>query len=467
MKKFFLAFLFFTFIFGDTLILDYQKACSLAVENCLLRKISEEKVREKYFTRLNSLANFFPSLNLSFAYSHLSEIPYFLSGKPIFGKYPFPVYDIFGNLIGFTESIPVITGYQTESIPFGKKDNYLFRIGLSQPIFTFFKILRGYKIAQLNELIEKENYWLTLNNLKKQVINLFYQTLLLKKQQELLLASYEQLKKHHLACSTLYRSGLLTKLELLKTQLALEGLAINLKQVAQSESILLFNLRLFLGLKDKEEIVLVDPLVEKWEKAELVLKKEEENLDTLLAIAQKERRELKSLVLTKEIIKNTIHIQKSSFLPNIVSSYNYDYKKPYSFFDDKWKGSGTFTIALNLPLSLGGGEYTKLKSLEHQLKEVDFYYQWSKKMIANEVKQVYFKYLTTFDNFNYTFNQVKVAKEALKEAEEGFKLGKVSNLEYLDTELKLREAKLANLKSLLENLITKKELEYAIGKEIN
>lgn len=466
MKKI-LIFILVSIIYGETLIINYQKACSLALENCLLLKANNEKLRQKYFDKLATLANFFPQANLSFAYTRLSEIAYFVSGTPIFGKYPFPVYDIFGNFIGLTESIPVITGYQIESIPFGSKNNYLFRLSLNQPIFTFFKILRSYKIAQLNELIEKESYLLTLNMIKKQVINMFYNLFLLRKQKELLFASYEQLKRHLNACSTLYRNGLLKKLDLLKTQSVLEGLEVNISQIGQQESLLLNNFKLFLGLKEEREIILIDSIIQEWEKERLVLEKEERRLDSLLEIAEKERKELKTLVLTKDIIKNSIKIQRSSFLPNIVSSYNYDYKKPYSYFEDKWKGSWNFTLAINLPLSLGGGDYTKMKSLEHKLKEVDFYYNWNKELIKNEVRQVYFKYLTSYENFRISNNQVRIAKEALKEAEEGFKMGKVSNLEYLDTELKLREAKLTNLKSLIDNIITKKELDYAVGKEIN
>lgn len=466
MKKF-LLFLLFSIIYSETLVINYQKACSLAVENCLLLKVNGEKLRQKYFDRLSSLANFFPQVNLSFAYTRLDQVPYFVSGRPVFGKYPFPVYDFFGNLIGFTESIPVITGYQIESIPFGSKNNYFFRLSLNQPIFTFFKISRGYKIAQLNELIEKESYLLTLNTIKKQVINMFYNLFLLKKQKELIDASYKQLKRHLLACSTLYRNGLLTKLDLLKTHSVLEGLEVNILQITQQENLLLKNFKLFLGLKEEEEITLIDSFIDEWEKERLVLEKEEKELDNLLKTAEKERRELKTLVLTKEIINNSIKIQRSSFLPNIISSYNYDYKKPYSYFEDKWKGSWNFTLAINLPLSLGGSDYAKMKSLEHKLKEVDFYYNWNKELIKNEVRQVYFKYLTSYENFRISSNQVKIAQEALKEAEEGFKMGKVNNLEYLDTELKLREAKLTNLKSLIDNIITKKELDYAIGKEIN
>lgn len=466
MKKFFI-FILFSIIYSETLIINYQKACSLAVENCLLLKASDEKLRQKYFDKLSSLANFFPQANFSFAYTRLDQVSYFVSGKPILGKYPFPVYDIFGNFIGLTESIPVITGYQIESIPFGSKNNYLFRLSLNQPIFTFFKILRGYKIAQLNELIEKESYLLTKNTIKKQVINMFYNLFLLKKQKELLDASYKQLKRHLQACSTLYQNGLLKKLDLLKTQSVLEGLEVNISQIAQQESLLINNFKLFLGLKEEDGIILVDSFIQEWEKENLVLEKEEKKLDSLLEIAEKERKELKTLTLTKEIIKNSIKIQRSSFLPNIVSSYNYDYKKPYSFFEDKWKGSWNLTLAINLPLSLGGSDYSKLKSLEHKLKEIDFYYNWNKELIKNEVRQVYFKYLTSYDNFRISSNQVKIAQEALKEAEEGFKMGKVNNLEYLDTELKLREAKLTNLKSLIDNIINKKELDYAVGKEIN
>ncbi len=466
MKKF-LFFLLFSIIYSGTLVINYQKACSLAVENCLLLKVSSEKLQEKYFDKLSSLANFFPQANLSFAYTRLDQVPYFVSGKPIFGKYPFPVYDLFGNFIGLTESIPVITGYQIESIPFGSRNNYLFRLSLNQPIFTFFKILRSYKIARLNELIEKESYLLALNTIKKQVISMFYNLFLLKKQKELIDASYEQLKRHLTACSTLYRNGLLTKLDLLKTHSVLEGLEVNLLQITQQESLLLNNFKLFLGLKENDEIILTDSFIQEWEKERLFLKKEEGELDSLLKVAEKERRELKSLVLTKEIINNSIKIQRSSFLPNIVSSYNYDYKKPYSYFEDKWKGSWNFTLAINLPLSFGGSDYSKMKSLEHKLKEVSFYYNWSKELIKNEVRQVYFKYLTSYENFRISSNQVKIAQEALKEAEKGFKMGKVSNLEYLDTELKLREAKLTNLKSLIDNIITKKELDYVVGKEIN
>ncbi|MCS7250374.1 MAG: TolC family protein [candidate division WOR-3 bacterium] len=461
-----LIFLLFSIIYSETLVINYQKACSLAVENCLLLKASNEKLRQKYFDKLSSLANFFPQANLSFGYARLSEVPYFVSGKPIFEKYPFRVYDIFGNFIGITESIPIITGYQIESIPFGSKENYLLRITLNQPIFTFFKILRGYKIAQLNEFIEKESYLLTLNTIKKQVINMFYNLFLLKKQRELLKASYEQLKRHLNACSTLYRHGLLKKLDLLKTQSVLEGLEVNLVQIVQQESLLFDIFKLFLGLEEVE-FLLVDSIIQEWEKERLILEKEEKNLDSLLLIAEKERKELKILTLTKEIIKNSIKIQRSSFLPNIVSSYNYDYKKPYSYFEDKWKGSWNFALVVNLPLSLGGGDYTKLKSLQHKLKEIDFYYNWNKELIKNEVRQVYFKYLTSYENFRVSNNQVKIAKEALKEAEEGFKMGKVSNLEYLDTELKLREAKLTNLRILIDNIITKKELDYAVGKEVN
>ncbi|MCX7785687.1 MAG: TolC family protein [candidate division WOR-3 bacterium] len=440
----------------DTLHLTLDSAIERALKNNKVIQIAQEKVKVQSLNKNIALANFFPQINLTGTYTRLSSSQGFPLTVPVYGKYPFPVYNPqTGQLIGITESIPVIVGAVTETLEMVKKDNYNLQGRVSQTLFTWGKLLNAYKIAELNWEIEKENLRKTVSDLKLKTTEAFYQALLADKGLELINESYQQMARHIQQIEKLYQSGLVGRLDLLRAKVQLTNIRSQLLRMENAKNLSYDALRLILGLSSEVPLALKD---------DFSFVPQEIQLDSALSTALSERVDIKIMQNNLKILKKTYQIQKTANLPSLFSAINYDYKKPYSFTENDWGKDYNVTIGVQMPIFTGGANLYKIKQAKSQLNQIELGLNMLKDAVQLEIKSLYFNLQQEKNILSYQDENVKTAEQALSLAEEKYQNGLITNLEYIDTQLALTQAKFDRLNAIANCILAQIKLLNAIGR---
>ncbi|MEO0074750.1 MAG: TolC family protein [candidate division WOR-3 bacterium] len=444
-----------SFVYGsDTLVLELNQAIDLALQNNKSILIAQEKVKAQIASKNAARAAFLPSVSLSGTYTRLAESQGFPMSIAIPGKISFPVYDFSGNIIGFTESIPTTIRTITETLNLVNKDNYNVGAKVTQTLFTWGKLINAYQIAGLALDMEKESYEQAIEDLKLQVIESFYKTILAEKTLQLMQESYAQMQRHISQIEKLYQSGMVGQLDLLRARVQLANMRSQVIRIENGYRLAQSALKLLIGLSDEKHLKL---------QGEFEFSGYNIDLDTAIKSALQYRRDLNNMRRTVQMLEKGLAIARTANLPSIFSAFNYSYAKPLSVTQNDWGANWNATIGVSMPLSLGGANWYKMKESKAQLKQA----QLGLAMLEDAVKlDVQSKLLTLKQEeeiFSYQAENVRTAEQALVLAEEKYQNGLITNLEYLDTQLALTQAKLEQMNAIANCIIAKAKLLNAIG----
>jgi len=439
----------------DSLYLNLDKAIELALKNNQSVLIAKEKINERAAAIGAARGSFLPSISLSGTYTRLGNVQGFPMAAPLYNRFTVPVYDSLGNQIGNTDSIYLLTGYVTDTFELAKRDNYVLRGSVSQPLFMWGTLINAYKITGLALDMEKESYRKAVNDLKLQVAQSFYQTMLAEKGVELIYESYNQMKKHILEIETLYKSGMVANLDLLRAKVQLANMKSQVIRMENGSAIAKTALKSLVGIDEDKALVLQDEF--KYQPFEI-------DLDSAINIAITDRPEIINMQKTVAIANKFIAIQKAALLPKVFSSFNYDYKKPYQSTSDEWGTDWNVTVGASMPLFTGGANIYKIKQTKAQLKQAKLGLDMLENGIKLDVKSNYFSFEQEKEILSYQDENVRTAEQALQMAEQGYNSGKITNLEYMDTQLALTQAKFEQISSIANYIIARAKLINALGK---
>jgi outer membrane protein TolC len=446
--------LFFVRLQADTLVLDPELAVDLALKNNYQLKQQQEKLLELAAGKAVAFGSFLPQISLSGSYTRLGTVNQFEMVTPVYRKLPLRVYDPTGQIIGFTDSVPLPVGADTMTIPLGSQDNYLFRATVQQTLFTWGKLINAYRIAGMSLEIQKAAYEQAKQQLKAQTVEAFYQALLAEKTRELLAESYDQLARHVAQAEKLYNEGLATRLDLMRARLSLTNLANQLDQIENGARLARSALCNLIGVD------LETPLLLKSE-----LEPESLAIDPNAATdsALKNRPELIQLRQALRIADLGVRIARTANLPTLFAAANYDYKKPVGFRDE-WGRDWNATIGVSLPLFTGLTNLHKLKQAQSRFRQSRLTLEQVEQGVRLEVEATRATLLQEWRNIAYQEQNLTLAREAFQLAEQRYENGLLSNLEFLDIQLQLTQAQVAHLTARANYQIARARFLQAIGK---
>jgi len=443
---------------NDTLYLTFDKAIDLSLKNNKQIMIAQEKVKSQVAGKGIARASFLPQINLSGTYTRLASSQGFPMSFSIPGKIKFPVYGLDGTIIGYTESIPTTIATITETLNLVNKDNYKIGVSATQTLFTWGKLINAYKIAGLSLDIEKESYKKAIEDLKLQVTETFYQTMLTEKGVQFMNESYEQMQRHINQVEKMYQSGMVGQLDLLRAKVALTNMHTQLIRLKNTRTLAYSALLMILGISDEQPVKLQGDFNFEPYKIEL---------DNAIDIALRERVDINNMKRTVDITHKGLTIQKTANLPNVFTAFNYSYSKPFSITDEGWGQDWNVTLGASMPLFTGGANLYKIKQSKSQLKQAKLGLSMLEDAVKLDVKSNYFNYEQENEIFSYQDENVATAKKAMNLAEEKYNNGLITNLEYIDTELALTQAKFDQMNSIANCIIAKAKLFNAMGKTEN
>ncbi|GAH67528.1 unnamed protein product, partial [marine sediment metagenome] len=177
--------------------------------------------------------------------------------------------------------------------------------------------------------------------------------------------------------------------------------------------------------------------------------------------ALKERSDLKSLKLQKEMSELALKLAKVQNKPTLALVGNYQYQNP-SQGKDEWGEEWNLNLVLSIPLFDGWANRARVAQRRSQIKQIDFSLRGLEAGIDLEVKKAFWDLEASEERIYAQEKNIEQAEEVLSIAEVRYKSGAITNLEVLDAQLALTRVRLGYLKALYDHNVAMAELEKAM-----
>ena len=341
-------------------------------------------------------------------------------------------------------------------------NSYDEHIGVDGTIYDFDKRQKSIDLAKTQVQSAKDRLELVRQDLAYRTIQTFYTILFLQRSIRVQNDEINTLNEHLLMTKKKVEAGTATDFDVLTTQVrvaAAENEKINLENSLSNTEIVL---KQFLGLPQGSQVALTGGFTE----TPVPL-----NLDSLTAIAMENRVEIKST--NDEITTARARYNMASTIdnPSLNVAVLYGFKNGYVPNLNAWRGNFAAAAQLEIPISgvvpfFGG--YRK-ESMEEEagagMKAAESYKSNVVQEVKADVQRSIVDLRSSMENLRTTDVSVQQAESALSLAKIRYEAGTVTNLDLLDAETALAQARLMRLRALYRYVIGTYELQQAVGEK--
>lgn len=349
------------------------------------------------------------------------------------------------------------TGDGVAAIKMGRDNTYSTALSASIPIYVP-QLWKSLKLSDTQILQNLETARASKLSLVNQVKNAYYALLLAYDSHKVLLANYETSKMNADVFAKKFEIGVASEYDMLRAQVAVTNLEPSIIDAENTINKLKLQLKLLMAMDANVDFAPAESLNQYKE----TIYGNAMAMDTSLV----NNTSLKQLDLQTEMLRQSLEVQKASWLPTVAASANLSYSSmsngnPLTNF--QWMGSSSVGLSVSIPLFQGGRRYYKQKQAEIQVREM----KWQRE---NLTRSLNIQVQNELDNLTKSLKQVEANTKGVKQAEKAheimqnsFKIGAGSFLQLRDTEDALMAARLSYYQSIYNYLVAESDLELVLG----
>ncbi len=403
--------------------LKLNDAISMTLKNYPLIKQAQQNV-DVFDARIKQQESFnYPVINAQASYTRIGPIPSI--GLPGAGTFELAPENNYDAHLAATYNL----------LDFGKKSS---QVNLAQ----------AYKNSAV------DNVDLVKSNLAFTTVQTFYSILFLERSIEVNDTDVATLNEHINITNKKIESGTATDYDLLSTKVRLADYQSNkviLQNQLNNQKIILGNLT---GLNNKDNIEL---------SGEFAILTTNVNLDSLTDIAYKQRPEIK-LAMDQE---NTALIKKNlaslGDMPDVYIQVKYGLANGFEPNLDVLRGNWAAGIGVSVPIFNGFKRKYNEEEADAGIKVSETNTENVKLTIAREVQTAAEDINSNIEQLKTAELKIKLAEESLQRARAQYSSGVGTNLDLLDAETRLADAKFLYLREIYQNILNTYELKKAVG----
>lgn len=414
----------------ERLTLTLEDSIRLALSQNPYHLAAEERVEAAKSKIREAAANFFPSLNAQ-GLNTLDEkifeleLPSFIPGEP------------------------------PQKVAMDFTRDYQFSLSVSLPLFTGGRLLSGFKQAKYNfqstEEGARQSRHLTVFNTKRA----FYGYLLAQEFVNVAEEAVEVAEKHLKNVKSLYEVGIASKFDLLRSEVQLANLKPQLIRSRNNLRIAELSLKTLLGV-DLDKPIAVEGAL-KYEPVE-------PDLETALTTAIQNRPEINQMKYQKQIANEMLKISRAEYFPTIALSGAYNFwADKLNFQKDTWQSYYSVNLVLSIPIFNGFATSAKVAQSKAMIREIELSQKGLRDTVRFEVRQAILKLEEAKESLLSQEKNVEQAQESLRIAELNFAEGLVTTLDVSSVQAALSQAKTNYSQALYDYVISKAELDNAMG----
>ncbi len=310
-------------------------------------------------------------------------------------------------------------------------NNYSGGIDFSLPIYMGGKLRNYIKMSDYGINISEKNLNNTKDDLVLEVDQQYWSLVSLKENYLVLEKSVKLLEDVVRETKNRARVGIVTKNEVLKTQVELNNAKLALIQLTNAIQLSKMALNQTIGNTILTDVVIEDSLI--------VLNSAPVNVADIEARAI-DRNELQILENQVEITNANRKVTRSDYLPQLVSFANYGFQNPNHKAMDETELTWNAGVSLSIPVFHWGEKHLKVKQAKLATEKAQLTYDKAKEGIMLEIQQSIYK-------VNESLVQISFTKESLNQADENLKLemnrlkqGIVTTTDVLDAQVQWQKA---------------------------
>lgn len=402
--------------------LTLKDVIKLTTENHPLIKQKEDELRAAQYRVEQQKSFYLPNVNAEASYTRIGPIPAFAFGGQNLELAPANNYNV-GVFV-----------HQT-LYDFGKRDSQV-----------------DYTASFLNSV--KDNEELIKNDLSDQAVRIFYGILFLEKSIAVKDTQYSTLQEHLKITELKIKNGTATDYDVLSTKtrlIEIKNEKIELQNEMNKQELYLKEL---IGLDRKKEINIA---------GHFELPIYNLNSDSLLSSAFNQRPELKLVADAR----NTANLQKAIVSqldkPAVRADLGYGFKNGYEPNIEVMRGNWFVGVSLDVPIFNGNLTENKVNEANATIDAADQKIKQVKESISTDVYQSESDLKSNVERMNSTQEQIDYARRSLERAKLQYERGTGTNLEVLDSETALTQARLLNIQAKYKSIISYYSLRRAVG----
>jgi outer membrane protein len=285
----------------------------------------------------------------------------------------------------------------------------------------------------------------------------FYAVLVTMKQIELTDEDVVRLEQSLKYASTQYQAGVVDKTDYMRATIALNNAHAQRKQLEE-----LLKAR-FAALKEEMGYPLAADLKLAYDSTQM---EREALLDTTQAVNFEGRIEYQILQTEKRLQEDNLDYYEWSFLPSLSAygSYNLNYQNSLTtpLYNQSYPSSSV-GLQLSFPLFQGGKRIQQIKQARLQLDRFEYDLLALRNSINTQYTQASTNYKSSLNNYHVLTQNLGLAQDVYQTIQLQYKAGTKTYLELITAETDLRSAQLNQSDALYQLLVSKLDVQRALG----
>jgi outer membrane protein len=377
-----------------------------------------------------------------------------------------PQFKLLGNYTRLSNNIPpfeVTMPFALNPIRISEAllNNYTFKLGFSQPLFTGGKLLSLKKSAKLNLLASEKDYAKEENEAAFVIYSTYWNYYKAAEINKLVRQSLQQMAEHLKNTKSFYENGLLAKNDLLKLEVQYANTQLLLIEAENNLEFarITFNKAIGIDLTSATRVAASEPAVNS----------AEYQIADIISEATGNRQELKSLSYRVEASRKSVSAAKANRLPAVYLSGNYNYGNPNPRFQPaRNEFNSNWDLAVTFSWDIWNWGLTQ--SQVSQAVQTEVQLETNLEQLKENIQlEVYANYL----NLIKYEAQVNVSKETLNQALENYRITcekynmqLATSTDLIDAETLKLQAE-TNLKTAeVDSRVAQVKLEKSLGRVI-
>ncbi|MFH1542303.1 MAG: TolC family protein [bacterium] len=372
-----------------------------------------------------------------------------------------PQLSIIGS-IGKSYMQPMTVEFNGTTVTYGtneQAETTSYGLSARQKLFDGGKMFSTMGMASKGLAVAKHELRKIEQNITFDVVQSYYGVMKAAKYVELSSESVGMAQNHLDRVNALENAGMATKADILRTEVLLAKAELSLTKAKQVYELSKNSFNNLLGRDFSAEVTLATT---DFKGTDVITYQ----YDDLLKIAYEQRPDWQQFLLARGVVEDQVSIAYSGLLPSVslignyergsttYPSYNYDTKNWQAILSGSWD------------ILDGTGVYNRIKEAGAQLEAQKASEQSVQRGLALEVKEANFMLKSAKENLAGAQKALELAQENYEIAETRYKSGLGTNLEQIDAQVALTQARAEELDAQHELLVAQARINKVVGSKI-
>jgi outer membrane protein TolC len=298
------------------------------------------------------------------------------------------------------------------------------------------------------------------DSIKSNVMRAYYSVLIAEKRLGYLKQSISRLKKLKDDQEKLFKNGFAEKLDIDKTQVALNNLMTASSQIEQLSDIGKASLKFALAINQKDTLELKDTLSIDMVKKDLL---------EMGNFKYTDRKEIQMLNVVKDLQGLDVKRNKLSYIPTIASYWSYSKNalgQSFNLFDfgGRWFKTSVMGLNMSVPIFDAGQKAQRLKQARLNLEKTDNTIENIQRAIDLQLKAASTLFGNALSNLDMQERNVQLAEKVYNTTKKKYEQGLGSSFELLQTQSDLEAAESNYFQALYDAINARISYMRALGK---